>query len=174
MATIARDYLTDWESLRPYLGLNRQQEEEIRRSFPNNYGKQKQECLERWRELKGDEVTYGALITAAEKARNQHLADRVKDMLSRRLVQNHNPQSTTKQEKVNEVTDQGKVTALMSPHSECHTPVTPQTHTPYVHVAIVYIPHLNRPLSILILQIGNMWQLNIWLIMCGWWSMLSH
>ena len=85
VATIARDHLTDWESLRPYLGLTRQQEEEIRRSFPNKYGKQKQECLERWKELKGDRATYGALIKAAETAKNQQLADRVKDMLSRPL-----------------------------------------------------------------------------------------
>jgi hypothetical protein len=120
--------------LRPFLGLNRQQEEEIRRSFPNNYGKQKQECLERWRELKGDEVTYGALITAAEKARNQHLADRVKDMLSRRLVQNHNPQSTTKQEKVNEVTDQGKCTS--STEESCQ-PTLPELLRLHVHSGVI-------------------------------------
>ena len=85
MATIARDHLTNWEPLRPYLGLNRQQEEEIRRTFHYNYGKQKQECLERWKESEGDKATYGALIEAAETAKNQQLADKVKAMLSRPL-----------------------------------------------------------------------------------------
>ena len=80
VATIARDHLTTWELLRPYLGLSRQQEEVIRNTY-HHYGKQKQECLEVWKEVKGNEATYGALITAAEKARDQQLADRVKAML---------------------------------------------------------------------------------------------
>ena len=82
VATIARDHLTDWESLRPYLGLSRPQQVEIRESYPGNYGKQKRECLEVWKETKGNEATYGALITAAEKAKDQQLADRVKAMIA--------------------------------------------------------------------------------------------
>ena len=81
VATIARDHLTNWESLRPYLGLSRQQEIEIRKSYPGDYGKQKQECLEVWKETKGNGATYGALITAAEKARDQQLADTVRRLL---------------------------------------------------------------------------------------------
>ena len=81
LATIARDHLTDWESLRPFLGLSRQQEAEIRKSYPGDYGKQKHECLEIWKEVKGKGATYGALITAAEKARDQLLADTVRSML---------------------------------------------------------------------------------------------
>ena len=81
VATIARDHLTDWESLRPYLGLTRQQQIEIRNSYPS-YGKQKHECLEQWKELKGKKATYGELIKAAEKANNQQLADSVRDLLS--------------------------------------------------------------------------------------------
>ena len=64
--TIARDHLTDWESLRPYLGLSRQQEVEIRETH-SNYRKQKRECLEIWKETKGNEATYSTFITAAEK-----------------------------------------------------------------------------------------------------------
>ena len=81
IATIARDLLTDWESLRPYLGLSRVQKEEIRKSYPGEYGKQKHECLEEWKELKGNAATYSAFITAAEEAKNQQLADRVRAML---------------------------------------------------------------------------------------------
>ena len=82
VATIARKHLTDWESLRPYLGLSRQQQVDIRNSDPGNYGKQKRECLEVWKEKKGNKATYGALITAAEKAEDQQLADRVRAMLA--------------------------------------------------------------------------------------------
>ena len=80
VATIARDHLTDWESLRPYLGLNRPQEAEINKTH-HDYKKQKQECLQEWKELKGTEATYGAFITAAEEAKNQQLADGVRAML---------------------------------------------------------------------------------------------
>ena len=82
VATIARDHLTKWESLKPYLGLSRQQQVEIRKSYPGDYGEQKRECLEVWKEMKGNKATYGALITAAEGAKDQQLADRVRDMLA--------------------------------------------------------------------------------------------
>ena len=82
VATIVRDHLTDWESLRPYLGLCRPQQVQIRNSYPGDYGKQSRECLEVWKEMKGNEATFGALITAAEKAKNQQLADAVKTMLA--------------------------------------------------------------------------------------------
>ena len=81
MATIARRYLTDWESLRPYLGLSRVQKEDIRKTY-SDYPKQKHECLELWKETKGNEATYGAFIKAAEKAEDQQLADRVKAMIA--------------------------------------------------------------------------------------------
>ena len=81
VATIARDHLTNWELLKPYLGLSRQQEAEIRNTY-HNYGMQKQECLEVWREMRGNKATYNALITAAEKAKNQQLADKVKAMIA--------------------------------------------------------------------------------------------
>ena len=35
-----------------------------------------------WKERKGNEATYSALITAAEKAKDQQLADRVKAMIA--------------------------------------------------------------------------------------------
>ena len=81
LAKIARDYMTDWDSLTPYLGLNRPQREEIRRSYPGDYGKQKRECLEVWKEVKGNEATYRALIKAAEEAKAQNLADNVRSRL---------------------------------------------------------------------------------------------
>ena len=83
LATIARDHIHNWESLRPYLGLNHAQKEEIRRSCPGDYGRQKQECLEVWKETKGNEATYQALITAAEEAKEQTLADDIRAMLIR-------------------------------------------------------------------------------------------
>ena len=84
MATIARKYLTNWQLLRSYLGLTRQQEVEIRSTYNNDYGMQKNECLQVWKEMRGIEATYGALITAAEEAEEQQLADHVKTMLAAR------------------------------------------------------------------------------------------
>ena len=82
LTTIARDYLTDWESLRPYLGLNIQEKVKIYKLYPRTYGKQKQQCLEVWKEMKGNEATYDAFITAAEEAEHQQLADSVRTMLA--------------------------------------------------------------------------------------------
>ena len=41
LEVIARDHLTEWERLRPFLGLSRVQKVEITRSYPGEYGKQK-------------------------------------------------------------------------------------------------------------------------------------
>ena len=90
LAIIARDHLTDWESLRPFLGLSRPQEREISKSCLGDYGKQKHECLEVWKEMKGKEATYQALIKAAEDAKAQSLADSVRAILMSR--QNTPPQ----------------------------------------------------------------------------------
>ena len=49
-------------------------------SYPTDYGKQKQECLAVWKEMKGKEATYQALIQAAEDAKAQNLADSVRAM----------------------------------------------------------------------------------------------
>ena len=84
LATIARDHLSNWESLRPYLELSHAQKEEIRRSCPGDYGKQKQECLEVWKQTKGNEATYRALIIAAEDAMQQTLANGVSTLLTSR------------------------------------------------------------------------------------------
>ena len=80
LAIIARDHLTNWETLRPYLGLKRQQNKSISESHPKDYEKQKLECLEVWQEEKGNKATYGALIKAAEDARLQDLADGVRKL----------------------------------------------------------------------------------------------
>ena len=80
LALIARDHLTDWESLAPFLGLSRPQEQQIARSYPGDYGRQKRECLQVWREMKGAEATYQALITAAVEAENRQLAGAVRNL----------------------------------------------------------------------------------------------
>ena len=78
MATIASEFIPDWKSLRPHLGLSQAQETAIHNLFPGNYEQQKLECLSKWLAIKGIEATYGALITAAKCAGNQLLADKVK------------------------------------------------------------------------------------------------
>ena len=80
LAIIARDHLRSWRELGPYLGLSRQQEVEILESHSGNYGLQKREYLEMWKEMKGDGATYRALITAANEAENRELADNIGGM----------------------------------------------------------------------------------------------
>ena len=83
LAIIARDHVTDWEDLCPFLDLSREQEIAIRSSFNNDYGKQKHECLEVWKEMKGKKATYSAFINAATDAQFLILANRVEDMLKK-------------------------------------------------------------------------------------------
>ena len=83
---IARRHLTRWEPLSPFLELSHTEEEEIRGSFSGNYGKQKTECLQIWKKIKGDKATYSAFITAAIEARDQLLADEVRNMICNRKV----------------------------------------------------------------------------------------
>ena len=80
LAVIARDHLNDWKKLGPFLDLFRQQETAIANSSPD-YGLQKRECLEVWKENKGKEATYHALISAAEEAEDKELADKIRDLL---------------------------------------------------------------------------------------------
>ena len=79
MVEIASELMTRWEPLRPLLDLTRPHEEIIRRSYPN-YQMQKIKMLEKWKEKKGDQATYAALITATKRAGNMHLADAVRKM----------------------------------------------------------------------------------------------
>ena len=80
LAVTARDHVRNWRELGPFLELTRQQETEIMESNSTNYGLQKRECLEVWKEMKGDGATYQALITAAEEAEERELADNIKKM----------------------------------------------------------------------------------------------
>ena len=80
LAIIARDYLTNWKSLRPFLGLSQSQEMEILQSHRTDYGKQKFKCLKMWKEKKGNEATYCALIKAAQNAKARRLADGVRSI----------------------------------------------------------------------------------------------
>ena len=82
LAVIARCYVDKWEHLRPFLDLSRQQQTEISRSYPADYGLQKQECLEVWKEMKGTGATYRALITAAEEAEERGLVDNIKKLMT--------------------------------------------------------------------------------------------
>jgi hypothetical protein len=82
LAVIARDHVTHWGSLAPFLGLTRAQEQEIAMSYQGDYGKQKRECLSVWKEIEGERATYRAFISAAEEAGNQQLAHTVRDLCS--------------------------------------------------------------------------------------------
>lgn len=77
---IARDFISNWEDLLPYLGLSGPQKEEIRRTYPL-YREQKHECLKQWKEKEGNKATYRAFIQAAEQAKKKGLADKVREML---------------------------------------------------------------------------------------------
>ena len=76
--TIAR-CINDWEALAIYLGFSATEKNQIRDSPPvQNKGR---ECLQKWKVEKGRAATYQALITAAEKANDQQLADSVQAIL---------------------------------------------------------------------------------------------
>ena len=67
--------MVEYYILSTYLGLSQEQ----RNAFGMlGWAEKKHECLKVWKEMKGNEATYGALITAAEKAKDQKLADAVK------------------------------------------------------------------------------------------------
>ena len=76
LETIARKHITDWESLCPYLGLNRTEKKHICNSY-RTYKAKCQECLELWKEKKGSGATYNELITVAKDVNNQQLADAI-------------------------------------------------------------------------------------------------
>ena len=86
---IASKYLTEWEKLRPHLGLTKAQETQICKSSPGDYEKQKRDFLYKWKEVKGSEATYGALKAAAEATDNKLLADNVTAMLREKLDLTH-------------------------------------------------------------------------------------
>ena len=81
IAVIASEYMTNWEKLSPYLGLRPPQKQEISKSYVGDYGQQKCECLNKWKEKKGNKATYRAFIQAAEAAQDKQLADYVREML---------------------------------------------------------------------------------------------
>ena len=82
LAVIAKDYVTQWEYLAPFLGLTRPKEKEIAKSYPGDYFLQKRECLSVWKEMEGERATYRAFISAAEEAGDQQLAHTVRDLFS--------------------------------------------------------------------------------------------
>lgn len=81
MKIIARDHLTSWEDIYVFLDLNEADSKEIRRNSPDDYGEQKHNCLLKWKKKIGKgNATYEALISAAEEAKNQLLADHVRSL----------------------------------------------------------------------------------------------
>ena len=80
VAIVAAEYLTSWEELSPYLGLTKQHETDIRKDF-KEHSNQKRQALLKWKKVKGYAATYRAFITAATKASNEELVDKVKAML---------------------------------------------------------------------------------------------
>ena len=80
VTTIAAEYLTSWEELSPFLNLTKQHETDIRKDF-TEHSNQKRQALLKWKMINGDAATYRAFITAATKASNMELADKVKAML---------------------------------------------------------------------------------------------
>ena len=87
--TIAREYLTEWEKLRPHLKLGYPIEIEIQRSNPGDYGEQKRKFLLTWKYKKSGGATYRAFIQAAEKAGMKKVADSVRAMIRQGRVANH-------------------------------------------------------------------------------------
>ena len=71
--------LNNWKALTPFLGLSPPQETEIEKSS-GDYGEQKRAALLKWKEVKGKEATYRALIAAATEAGNANLADYVRSL----------------------------------------------------------------------------------------------
>ena len=76
--TIAR-CINDWEALAIYLGFSATEKNQIRDSA--NVQNKGRECLQKWKVEKGRAATYQGLITAAEKANDQQLADSIRAML---------------------------------------------------------------------------------------------
>ena len=87
IATIARDYLVNWEELAPHLELTAPQEQSIRKDF-REYELQKREALRMWKRNKGNGATYHTFITVAENISNMQLADNVRALLEKQLQHN--------------------------------------------------------------------------------------
>ena len=74
---IARTCSFEWEAIRPYLGLDLAQEQDISRSN-NTYGEKRRVLLVMWKRSRGNAATYSALIAAANKIENKRFADEIK------------------------------------------------------------------------------------------------
>ena len=59
--------IKSWEEVAPFLSLSNAEEEEIRKDN-KEYGVQKRKALQRWREKKGSDATYGELRDALRRA----------------------------------------------------------------------------------------------------------
>ena len=75
---IAMNHQSDWESLSPLLELSDAQALTVSQ-LPCEH--QSRMCLVLWKAAKGNDATYGALITAAERAGDQQLVDEVKGLV---------------------------------------------------------------------------------------------
>ena len=109
---IAAKYISTWEGLTPHLGLYRVQEEAIRRSHPGDYVQQKRSLLYAWKLEKGCGATYRVLIDAAEKSRNQNLADNIRTLLLKA------PSSLTTPPQAGREQREGRYTTINQPYSK--------------------------------------------------------
>ena len=77
--------LTTWEELAPYLGLTPAEEEAIQVDYRGRYGLQKRQALRKWKAKVGrgpKGATYRQLIVALCHARDQEMAEKVKELLT--------------------------------------------------------------------------------------------
>ena len=77
--------LTTWEELAPYLGLTEAEEEAIQVDYRGRYGLQKRQALRKWKAKLGrgpKGATYRQLIVALCHARDQEMAEKVKELLT--------------------------------------------------------------------------------------------
>ena len=79
ITNIARN-VSDWEALAIYMGFSATEMNQLRGSFPADVQKQGRECLQKWKVKQGRAATYQALIIAAKDAKDQQLADSVRDI----------------------------------------------------------------------------------------------
>lgn len=77
-ANFSKEIVT-WEFLSPYLGITKAEEHELKMDYCD-YCQQKQELLFMWRRKKGNEATWRVLAKACEEAKENSLAEKIREM----------------------------------------------------------------------------------------------
>ncbi len=86
LATIA-EAIDDWEPLAPHLGVLKPQQTAIKRDYPGQTVKQKQELLWQWKTQSGIEATYLNLSKVFRRQQKLNLVDKVCDCVRASLPQ---------------------------------------------------------------------------------------